>query len=83
MTLTQLIRQAAARMSSVTVEVQTNFGTVCIKDDDGVQEDIFMQGDEATQFINEAERGYKTSRYVSMDECYLWQAEQYVENLWN
>jgi hypothetical protein len=83
MTLTQLIRQAAARMSSVTVEVQTNYGTVCIKDDSGAQEDIFLQGDDAAKFINAAERGYKKSRYVSMDECYSWQAEQYTDNLWN
>lgn len=83
MTLTQLIRASAARMSDVTIDVRTNFETVCIKDDTGAHDDIFMQGDDARQFIDEARRGYNKSRYVSLDECYAWQAEEYVKNLWN
>ena len=83
MTLTQIIQATAERMHNVSVDVRTNHGTVCIKDCAGVQDDIFMQGDDAHAFIMEALHAYNECGDVTLSECYLWQAEQYVECLWN
>jgi hypothetical protein len=83
MTLTQIIQATADRMNNVSVDVRTNFGTVCIKDCDGIHEDIFLQGDDAVIFIMEAQANYNQCGDVTMSECYAHQAEQFVDNIWN
>lgn len=83
MELTKIIQDAAARMSSVTVELDHSYGTVTISDDEGVQDDIFMQGDDANLFLNEVDDLYQKAGDVTEDECALCAAESYVECLWN
>lgn len=78
--LSQTIRRAARRMDGViSVDVDESFETVAIdwRDSDGV----FMQGDDAAQFIAEASRHYEHAQYVSIDDCYAALGEQYYENL--
>lgn len=83
MKLSTIIKATAERMSDVSVDVRTNYGTVCISDDTGTHADIFLQGDEAENFIILARNAYDECGYVTMSDCYLWQAEQYIECLWN
>lgn len=73
MELVQIIREAAARMDDVMVEVDELHGTVAIGDD------VFMQGDEASEFIEKARELYDRAQYVSLDECYAHLAEPYTE----
>lgn len=83
MRLSAIIKDTAARMKDVTVKVDTDMGTVCISDDNGIHEDIFMQGDDADKFIEECRHAYNKCRNLTMDECYAWQAELFVDCLWN
>jgi len=83
MKLIDIIQQAADRMKNVRVDVRTNYGTVNIIDLTGVHESIFLQGDDATVFITNAEEAWHKAQHVTMSECFAWQAEQYVNNLWN
>lgn len=76
MELSEIIRAAAARMKDVTVDIDKGMGTVCIIAED--QEDIFMQGDDADDFINEVEELYEKAGDVTEDECALCQAEDYT-----
>ena len=74
-TLAEVIRMAAWRMRDVNIDVDTLYGTVAIGDN------VFMQGDEAVEFITEAESLYEKAQYVSMDDCYACLAEPYAELL--
>jgi hypothetical protein len=70
--LSQHIKRTAQRMSSVSVEVDASYQTVAIGDD------VFMQGEEAQDFIDQAYRAYLHAQYVSIDDCYACLAESYV-----
>jgi len=83
MKLSAIIKATAARMKFVRVDVASIRGTVRIVDLKGRHEDIFLQGDDAVTFITEAEQAWADCGDVTMGECYEWQAEQYVDNLWN
>jgi hypothetical protein len=83
MTLTEIILASAARMSDVTVETNSSMETVCISDDTGAQEAIFMQGDEASEFIDQCKALYEDAGDVGMDTIELHVAEAFVECLWN
>lgn len=65
------------------VYVEVSFGTVCISNADGDQEDIFLQGDEGHNFIQEANDLYERCGNISMDNAYTYLALSYVENIWN
>lgn len=79
--LTVIIREAAERMAYATVHVVSNYGYVTISAPD--QDDIFLQGDDASAFISEATHNWHMSGDVSMSECYAHLAEQYAQNLWD
>lgn len=80
MKLKDVIELAAARMQNVSIEVDTAYETVCISE--AGHDDIFMQGDDARQFITEAEELYNKDGDVSMDDCYACLAEPYCECIW-
>lgn len=82
-TLSQIIEESANRMRDVTVHVVSNYGTVCISDDKGVQEDIFMQGDDASKFISERDELWNKVGNLSKGTIELYLAEPYVECFWN
>lgn len=83
MMLTQVIRAASERMAGVDVEVNRTLGTVVMRDRAGEHEDIFMQGDEASQFIEAAEQLWETVGDMGIDACYHCLAEPIVSCLWN
>lgn len=83
MTLSQIIEASASRMKDVSVTMVTNYGTVTITDLTGVQDDIFLQGDDAILFLSQVEHLWRTTRNLSKSTIALHLAESYTENLWN
>lgn len=83
MTLTEIIKADAkwATDSNIDVEVDRSLGTVCITCPD--HDDIFMQGDDAEQFIAECQTLWETAGDVDMGLVELAVAKPYAENLWN
>ena len=75
MKLDQIIREAAAYFGNIYIEVDTAYETVAIGGS------VFMQGDDAAQFISEARDLYNKAQNVTMDECYACVAKPYVECL--
>jgi hypothetical protein len=80
---TRYIREAAQRCINgrITVDCDSAYSTVAI--DAPGEDGIFMQGDDAEQFI--AERDALCKRYPSLDEttAELALAEPYAENIFN
>lgn len=76
-TLIEIIRADAAwvERSGVTIECDSAYSTVAIGDD------IFMQGDEADAFNDEAERLWNETQETTMEECRAHLARQYIESL--
>lgn len=83
MKLQDIIAQDVEYMKHVTVHVVSNYGTVTISDDTGANEDIFMQGDDAEQFISQVDRLWNELGDVSKGELELHLAKPYVDCLWN
>lgn len=79
---TRFIWQAYDRMkaSGIDVDCDSRFSTVCISCRG--EDDIFMQGDDAAQFINEARAMW--NRYPSLPDyvCEMALAEPYTD-LWS
>ena len=78
---TKIIHEAANRFKATgLVDWNSAYSTVCISSEG--EDDIFMQGDEAEDFISEIERLCK--KYPSLDEytaaCAL--SEHYTECIW-
>lgn len=80
---TELIQAAAARMQGITISINHSLPSVCISDDSREHDDIFMQGDEAQQFIDACEWAWNETGDTTIEACQLCEAEQYVKNLWN
>lgn len=79
---TKCIHEAANRFKScATIDWDSIFPTVTMSTSG--QDDLFMQGDEAQEFIDQIDQ--LTKRYPSLDEytaaCAL--AEPYAEAIWN
>lgn len=75
--LCEIIRTTAWRVRDVNIDVDSSYSTVAIGDN------IFMQGQEADEFIDEARKLYEQAQHVSMDDCYACLAEPYLECLEN
>lgn len=71
MTLTEIVRNGAALVKGVVIEVDELHDTVAIGDY------AFLQGDEAVSFIESARDLYEQCGDVGIDECYAYLAEQY------
>lgn len=82
MKLSQIIADTAARMRDTSVAVDTSLGTVCISDNAGEFEDIFMQGDDADRFIAECERAWNATGDTTIEQCWLWMASQFTDCIW-
>ena len=80
---TKFIREAAARCRAdgVTVDMDSPYSTVAI--DAPGQDGLFMQGDEADQFINEVRALCKRYRSLDEDTAALALAAPYAETLFN
>ena len=80
---TKFIREAAARVRAdgVTVDIDSAYSTVAI-DAPGVG-GVFMQGDEADQFIEEVRALCKRYRSLDEDTAALALAAPYAETLFH
>lgn len=81
MNLTEIIKDAASFMKDVTVALDRGIGTVAITTPG--RDDIFMQGDDATKFIEQVDLLYNESGNVTEDEAALCVAKPYAENIWS
>ena len=72
MNMSDIVRATAARMVDVEIDVDHIFCSVAIG------EYAFMQGDEATAFIEEARQLWESCGDVTMSECYACLAEPYA-----
>lgn len=82
MKLIDIVRAAQDRYTDMNVIVDTHHGTVSIEDCNNFLDSIFMQGDEAYAFIDEAKALWDELEYVTIEECYHYLAISYAENIW-
>lgn len=83
MKLIDIIRADQDRYTDMHVCADTIYGTVSIEDTNNFQDSIFLQGDDASEFISQAYVLYNELEHVTMSECYHHLAIPYAENLWN
>ena len=81
MRIDYVLKNAAKRMTGVFVDVDSSMGTVCISTNG--QDDIFMQGDDADQFIAECESLANRCKHLSPAIIELALAEPYAECIWS
>ena len=70
------------RSSGADVEVVSIYGTVCISDTTGKNEDIFLQGDEGSAFISEVNRIWHETGDMDKDSIACALAKQYIDCIW-
>ena len=80
MELTDIIEHGAeyTQNSGFTVEVNASYSWVTIKNED-TREDLFLQGDEADDFIKKADKLWETTGVINYDTICLYLAEPYLE----
>ena len=78
MTLSQIIEATARRMTTVAVNVVSNYGTVTITDLEDNHADIFLQGDDACAFISERDELWNRTGDLSKSTIELHLAEPYT-----
>lgn len=84
MELKSIVTDAASRIPDVSVKVSRALETVCIRDGSGEFEDIFMQGQDAAQFIKELDDLLETGPDdLDMDVAIKSLAAPYCETIWN
>lgn len=83
MKLEEIVRADADYCELVEVEVDLRMPTVCIRDLEGIHDDIFMQGDDASQFAEQYVRMQEELPNVDCEKILLHLAKPYVENIWN
>lgn len=71
------------RNSGADVEIVSIYGTVCISDTTGGNEDIFLQGDEGSAFISEVNRLWNETGDMDKDTIACALAKQYIECIWD
>ena len=84
MTLEQIIALDAAFCDDVSITLCRSYQTVTIHDMSGTgHDDIFMQGDDACQFIDDLDALIEAAPDVLFDHAIKHLAKPYVENIWN
>jgi hypothetical protein len=81
MRIDYILKAAAKRMVGVTVDCDSAYSTVCISMHG--EDDIFMQGDDAEQFISECEAMSNRCQCLNFDIIELALAEPYTESFWS
>lgn len=61
-----------------TVEVNTSQGWVEITDKNDPENSLFLQGDDGYSFIDKAQAMYDTNEDISLEEAYLFFADEYL-----
>ena len=82
-TIQQIIAADAEFMINSGIDVNINTSNCWVEIDDGENEPIFLQGDEAEKFISEAEEIWDVAGTVTIEEVRLHLARPYAENIWN
>ena len=82
-TLSKLIQETANRMATVSVRVESIYGTVTITDDMGELEDIFLQGDDGSAFCSELNQLWDETGDLDKNTIALYLANPYVECIWS
>jgi hypothetical protein len=70
------------RNSGADVEMISIYGTVCISDTTGKNEDIFLQGDEGSAFISEVNRIWNETGDMDKDTIACALAKPYIDCIW-
>lgn len=70
----EIIRTSAWRVRNVVINVDETMPTIAIG------ENVFLQGEEADNFIEAARELYEQAQTVTMDDCYACVAHPYVES---
>lgn len=80
MTLSEIVRIGAARMTHVAVDIDSAHDTVTISTPG--EDDIFMQGDDARAFIDDVDALYNRTGDMTKDDCAACVAEPFT-TLWS
>lgn len=83
MKLEDIIAADAAFMHNVTVTLDRRFPTVTIADDEGVQEDIFMQDSDAEIFSDAFDALTEQCPTANYGDIEAHLAKPYVEAFWS
>lgn len=78
-----ILRTLRNHSQNFVVHVEETLGTVSIRESDDTNEDIFLQGHEAEEFIANANELYVNAGHISPDEAHEYLALPYIENNWN
>ena len=70
------------RNSGADVEINNSFGWVLISDTTGNQEDIFLQGHDAEEFISEVNRLWNEAGEMGQDSIACALAKEYIDCIW-
>lgn len=70
------------RRSGADVEIVSIYGTVCISDTTGKNEDIVLQGDEGSAFISDVDRIWNEAGDVDEDTIACALAKPYIDCIW-
>ena len=82
-TLSEIIKQDARYMQRVSISREVGTGAIIISDTTGYREDIYLQGDDADQFVLNQGRVWGEAGDVSMDEVAKHLARPYAESIWS
>ena len=82
-TLLEIIKADSAYLKDITVEIKRAWETVEITDDTGVQEPIFLQGQDAYEFINKANGLSEESSDANFADIERHCAKVYVDCIWS
>lgn len=83
MQLEEIICADADYCELVEVEIDLRMPTVCIRDLEEFHDDIFMQGDDASQFAEQYVRLQEELPNVDREKILLHLARPYIESIWN
>jgi hypothetical protein len=82
-TLEEIIKFDAEFVGDISITLSRTFETVCIKDDTGEQDDIFMQGHEAANFIEQLDKLAEDAPNVLLSDAIKHLAKPYIECIWS
>lgn len=83
LTLTEICEQQAqfVRNSNVIVEVDERMPTVDIHEEGDPENGVFLQGDDAENFVREFRRTWHEAQTLGLDDAIYAQAHQYLDLL--
>jgi len=83
MELVNIIRRTAEYMAGVAVRFNSHHELVVISDRTETHRDICLQGGDALDFLRAARKLRDKTEGVTLGECHLFLAREYVDCLWD